>query len=182
MNHLQSRLTTLSEHQLRSMVLRLAAQDPYFCDVFAMELEEASDMCFSDVESVSPLTPILPQEEVKQTSCCRTTRPRTLSNTRVHFPPPREDTSDSDTDQEDYTYHPGRLEAEEYEFLTVTQEGHTHRQVQTVLMWSCCEGDDTSPGCKSAPAHTVWSGQLRSRRHHIHHKSEKQALSRTWRA
>lgn len=170
MDHLQSRLDGLSEHQLRNMVLRVAAQDPYFCDVFAMELGEALNAFTGEDVSCSVAKP------------ChrRTTRPRTLSNTLVHFPPPRAGTPESD--QEEYSYHPGRLETEEYEFLTITQEGREYRQVQTVSMWSCCDGDDMSTGCKIIPAYTVVPGHLESRRRRTRTRLSKQSSSRVRRA
>lgn len=49
----------------------------------------------------------------------------------------------------------GHLETEDYEFLTVDAEGRAYRAIQTVSMWSCCEGEDASPGCTVAPAHTT---------------------------
>jgi hypothetical protein len=103
MNHLHSRLASLSEDQLRNMVLRVAAQDPYFCDVFAMELGDTLDAYTSDVENTSPLA-LLAQSQ-KQSCHRRTTRPRTLSNTLVHFPPTRSTTPESD--QEECAFHPG---------------------------------------------------------------------------
>jgi hypothetical protein len=50
----------------------------------------------------------------------------------------------------DYMYHPGRLEEEVYEFISVLPD-ETH-VVRTVTMWSCCDEEEWSPGCMSAPA------------------------------
>jgi len=50
----------------------------------------------------------------------------------------------------EYMYHPGRLEDEVYEFISVLPD-ETH-VVRTVTMWSCCDEDEWSPGCMSAAA------------------------------
>jgi len=50
----------------------------------------------------------------------------------------------------EYMYHPGRLEEEIYEFISVLPE-RTH-VVRKVMMWSCCDEDEWSQGCVSAPA------------------------------
>jgi len=63
----------------------------------------------------------------------------------------------------------GRLESEKYEFLTVTPEGHIYREVRAVSMWSCCEGDDVSAGCKVTSGHTLVP---RSRRTRVHHTKQ----------
>jgi hypothetical protein len=51
---------------------------------------------------------------------------------------------------------PGHLETEEYEFLTGALGDRTFG-VQTVFMWSCCEGDETSPGCIMPTTHHSFS-------------------------
>ncbi|KAJ3571160.1 hypothetical protein NP233_g3939 [Leucocoprinus birnbaumii] len=173
MDHLQTRLDALSEQQLRTMVLRVAAQDPYFCDVFAMELGEGLNAftCDNLPRNLNNGKP-LPN---------RPTRPRTLSNTLVHFPPPRVDSSES-SDQEDSLYHPGRLETEEYEFLTVTHDGRARRQVQTVSMWSCCNGEDTSAGCKIASSCAVVPEHSVSRPRRVRIRSKKRTTHKVTRA
>ncbi|EKM78042.1 hypothetical protein AGABI1DRAFT_129822 [Agaricus bisporus var. burnettii JB137-S8] len=156
MNQLQHSLSALSEDQLRKMVARVVSKDPYFCDVIAMELGEtevdrSSDGNFDDVSTTmtSNNDPSSWKKNRKRSLRHRSNRPRTLSNTFVHFPPTSFNT---DSDQEEYhCYHSGHLETEEYEFLT----GRTGVQafgVQTVFMWSCCEGDETSPGCTASSA------------------------------
>lgn len=103
MNRLQHSLAALSESQLRSMVLRIAAQDPYFCDVIAMELDNP-EPCTSDSDNDSPTTPTL----IKYPAPFRqngSKQPRTTPNTSIHFPPALVNTAESD--QEECDYHPG---------------------------------------------------------------------------
>lgn len=67
----------------------------------------------------------------------------------------------------------GRLESEKYEFLTVTPEGHIYREVQAVSMWSCCDGDDVSAGCKVASSHTLVPRPRRTRVHNTKQHSSR---------
>ncbi|KAL9714451.1 hypothetical protein Ac2012v2_002766 [Leucoagaricus gongylophorus] len=121
MDRLQSCLDVLSEQQLRSMVLRLAAQDPYIHDIFVMELEETLNT--STDENIIPLS------QRPEPSCYHR---MTLSNppVHVHFSSPH--TSNLVSDKEESTYHPGELETEKYEFLTITLEGHIYREIRAV--------------------------------------------------
>jgi len=98
MDRLQSCLDVLSEQQLRSMVLRLAAQDPDIHDIFAMELEETLDT--STDENIIPLS------QKPEPSCYHR---MTLSNppVHVHFSSPHTNNLVSDT--EESTYHPGKF-------------------------------------------------------------------------
>jgi len=153
------------------MVLRLAAQDPYIHDVFVMELEET--LSTSTDEGKTPLS------QGPEPSCHHHTKPGTLSNSPV-----------PDSDQEEFTYHPGnfpvslrcstelrtktgRLESEKYEFLTVTPEGHIYREVRAVFMWSCCDGDDVSAGCRVVSNHTLVPRPRRPRVHHTRRRSSR---------
>jgi hypothetical protein len=49
----------------------------------------------------------------------------------------------------------GDLEEEVYEFLSRTPEGHSVNVVRTLTMWSCCDEDEWTPGCATAPAHQI---------------------------
>jgi hypothetical protein len=49
----------------------------------------------------------------------------------------------------------GNLEEEVYEFLSRTPEGHSVNVVRTLTMWSCCDEDEWTPGCATAPAHQI---------------------------
>jgi hypothetical protein len=111
MNRLQLSLSALSEDQLRKMVARVASKDPYFCDVIAMELGDIEASC-SDADDASQMSPITdPSPRTNRTRSSRwcSNRPRTLTNTFVHFPPtPINDESD----QEDcHCYHSGMCAA-----------------------------------------------------------------------
>lgn len=113
MNQLQHSLSALSEDQLRKMVARVVSKDPYFCDVIAMELGEtevnrSSDGDFDDVSIMATSNNDLSSSWTKNRKRSlrrRSNRPRTLSNTFVHFPPTSFNT---DSDQEEYhCYHSG---------------------------------------------------------------------------
>lgn len=104
MNKLQISLAALSEDQLRKMVLRVAAKDPYFCDVIAMELGDVEPYT-SEADDAAPTTATNSVSgSSRKKSKRRTTRPRTLSNTFVHFPPAP---ISADSDQEECCYHSG---------------------------------------------------------------------------
>jgi hypothetical protein len=108
MGRLQFSLATLSEDQLRRMVTRVASKDPYFCDVIAMELGEIEANC-SDADDASQMIPITdpsPRTNRKRSSRWCSNRPRTLSNTLVHFPPTP---INAESEQEDcQCYHSGK--------------------------------------------------------------------------
>ncbi|KAF9443498.1 hypothetical protein P691DRAFT_797346 [Macrolepiota fuliginosa MF-IS2] len=182
MNRLQLSISALSEEQLRNMVLRVAAQDPYFCDVIAMELG-GTESYASDTDDASPTTPTMtrfPLESREKVPKRRGTRPRTLSKTLVHFPP--DITGAAESDQEECHYHPGRVETEDYEFLTMNTKGRPYKVVQTVSMWSCCEGDDISPGCVIAPAHLLQHQPVQLRHRRTRAKSGDYPVKRGYRA
>jgi len=66
--------------------------------------------------------------------------------------------------QIDYVYHhPGHLEEDIYEFISVFPEQTPH-VVRTISMWTCCDDDEWSPGCVKAPAAYPW--QLEHCGHH----------------
>jgi len=134
--YLRSSIALLPAAKLRGLLLQLSNRDARFQRAIMKELS-----CMeTDASPTTPTTPTL----AKQRKWHRKARPN-VKNLSIST---KSLCALSRLHDDECMYHPGRLEEEVYEFISVLPD-ETH-VVRKVTMWTCCDEDEWSPGCMSA--------------------------------
>ncbi|RDB26007.1 hypothetical protein Hypma_006397 [Hypsizygus marmoreus] len=166
---LRASIATIPPHRLRELLVRLVDRDPGFQHAVAKELlrgpmpTHLRNTPDADVDS-----PHLPPDRMIRK--CRGSRrsldsstasamskplPQTRARSASHLHKCGKGSTASESKVSPIrTYHPGRLEEETYEFPTHTPDGRAFGVLRRITMWSCCDEDERSPGCRSLLADT----------------------------
>lgn len=144
--HLRASIATVPECRLREIMVKLVDRCPEFHHAVAKEL-----LSYHTPSSSSPLRqkPRRPGRPGSSDTIVLNRRCNKCGNYVKHGK------GHGYSRHEKCTFHPGNLEEEVYEFLSRTPEGHSVNVVRTLTMWSCCDEDEWTPGCATAPAHQI---------------------------
>ncbi|TFK35574.1 hypothetical protein BDQ12DRAFT_687992 [Crucibulum laeve] len=140
---IRASIATVSESQLRAIIAKLADGNPRFQRAISKELS-------STLGESPPLSPTTKKRRKRVRHRSRRVVVDKCVNCgqRLNL-----GSGEYETDEEECSYHPGVLEQEPFEFLSMSPDGQAFKVVRTITMWSCCDEEDWSPGCVVAPGH-----------------------------
>ncbi|KAF5358814.1 hypothetical protein D9758_008549 [Tetrapyrgos nigripes] len=125
---LEAIISTAPASHLRAVMVKLAASNQPFQHAIARELEATSRHHKSE-SGQSKLTNVVHCANCGQSY--RQSAPTTC------------------------VFHPGHLEEEVFDFMSMSPTGLRLTFSKTISMWSCCEDDAESRGCVVAPGHAT---------------------------